>query len=185
MSHLEKNDHAEANDGYIGECPRHVKCPGHLTNQDRTKFTGRKQSPQVLGNLEANESQSLASLARSMCLLDLTKECGLSPSFKELNHPEPSCRKAYLHKMSLEVLQGHEVRLKQIPTQLIRACLELGAQGCTQPSKEGQPIHSNRVNSLPQVTDGVNLGTTPTELNFHSNRVKGLNSNRVKSPHNH
>eukprot|EP00957_Ditylum_brightwellii_P027986 2114385-Ditylum_brightwellii.AAC.1 len=28
-------------------------------------------------------------------------------------------------------------------------------------NQQGQPIHSNGVNGFPQVTDGVNLGTTP------------------------
>eukprot|EP00957_Ditylum_brightwellii_P009817 740574-Ditylum_brightwellii.AAC.1 len=33
----------------------------------------------------------------------------------------------------------------------------------SQPDLLGQPIHSNRVNSFPQETDGVNLGTAPIE----------------------
>jgi hypothetical protein len=31
MSHLSEGERVEADDGYIGECPQHVKCPGHIT----------------------------------------------------------------------------------------------------------------------------------------------------------
>eukprot|EP00957_Ditylum_brightwellii_P188539 14353550-Ditylum_brightwellii.AAC.1 len=39
-----------------------------------------------------------------------------------------------------------------------------------------------RVDGFPQVTDGVNLGTTPIGSELNSDRIKDLHSNRVKGP---
>ena len=38
MSHLEHNERVEADDGYIGEHPRYVKCPAGFTNPEETLF---------------------------------------------------------------------------------------------------------------------------------------------------
>ena len=36
LSHLTEGERVEADDGYIGECPRYVKCPGHITADPTT-----------------------------------------------------------------------------------------------------------------------------------------------------
>lgn len=38
MSHLGEFERVEADDGYIGEAPRHVKCPKCIANPDETLF---------------------------------------------------------------------------------------------------------------------------------------------------
>ena len=38
LSELSPNERVEADDGYIGEAPKHVKCPRHITNPEETKF---------------------------------------------------------------------------------------------------------------------------------------------------
>ena len=38
MSHLAPAERVEADDGYIGEAPRHVKCPKSFTNPQETEF---------------------------------------------------------------------------------------------------------------------------------------------------
>ena len=38
MSHLSENERVEADDRYIGECPGHIKCPAHLTNNPRSRY---------------------------------------------------------------------------------------------------------------------------------------------------
>ncbi len=38
MSHLGEAERVEADDGYIGEAPRHVKCPKSFTNPAETEF---------------------------------------------------------------------------------------------------------------------------------------------------
>ena len=37
MSHLEPNERVEADDGYVGEAPQHVKCPKSFTNKPETE----------------------------------------------------------------------------------------------------------------------------------------------------
>ena len=37
MSHLGPNERVEADDGYIGEAPRHVKCPKSFVNPDENR----------------------------------------------------------------------------------------------------------------------------------------------------
>ena len=37
MSHLEENERVEADDGYVGEAPRHVKCPKCISNPVETE----------------------------------------------------------------------------------------------------------------------------------------------------
>lgn len=36
LSHLGPNERVEADDGYVGEAPRHVKCPKSFTNPEET-----------------------------------------------------------------------------------------------------------------------------------------------------
>lgn len=36
MSHLDNNERVEADDGYVGEAPQHVKCPMSFTNPEDT-----------------------------------------------------------------------------------------------------------------------------------------------------
>jgi hypothetical protein len=38
MSHLAPNERVEADDGYVGEHPQHVKCPKGFTNPEETEF---------------------------------------------------------------------------------------------------------------------------------------------------
>ena len=38
MSHLEEFERVEADDGYIGEHPQHIKCPKGVANLEETKF---------------------------------------------------------------------------------------------------------------------------------------------------
>jgi len=38
LSHLEPNERVEADDGYIGEHPEHIKCPAGLCNPEETEF---------------------------------------------------------------------------------------------------------------------------------------------------
>jgi hypothetical protein len=38
MSHLDEGERVEADDGYIGEAPQHVKCPKSFTNPEETLF---------------------------------------------------------------------------------------------------------------------------------------------------
>ena len=38
MSHLAEAERVEADDGYIGEAPMHVKCPKSITNPEKTLF---------------------------------------------------------------------------------------------------------------------------------------------------
>lgn len=38
MSHLEEGERVEADGGYVGEAPRHVKCPNSFTNPPETEF---------------------------------------------------------------------------------------------------------------------------------------------------
>ena len=38
MSHLEKGERVEADDGYIGEHPQHVKCPRGFCNEETTEY---------------------------------------------------------------------------------------------------------------------------------------------------
>ena len=54
MSHLEQNKRVEADDGYVGEAPRHVKCPKCISNPVETeamqqrKISTRRESLGVL-----------------------------------------------------------------------------------------------------------------------------------------
>lgn len=38
MAHLGRGERVEADDGYIGEAPRHIKCPKSFTNKQITEF---------------------------------------------------------------------------------------------------------------------------------------------------
>ena len=38
MTHLGYGERVEADDGYIGEHPQHIKCPGGFTNPETTEF---------------------------------------------------------------------------------------------------------------------------------------------------
>ena len=38
LSHLSENERVEADDGYIGECPLHIKCPGNITSRKETEY---------------------------------------------------------------------------------------------------------------------------------------------------
>ena len=38
MSHLEPNERVEADNGYLGEHPQHVKCPKGFANEEQTLF---------------------------------------------------------------------------------------------------------------------------------------------------
>lgn len=38
MSHLEDGERVEADDGYIGEAPRYIKCPKSFTNLPETEY---------------------------------------------------------------------------------------------------------------------------------------------------
>ena len=35
MNHLDEGERLEGDDGFIGECPRHVKCPGSFTREEQ------------------------------------------------------------------------------------------------------------------------------------------------------
>ena len=37
LSHLEPNERVEADDGYIGEHPQHIKCPAGFANPESTQ----------------------------------------------------------------------------------------------------------------------------------------------------
>lgn len=41
-SHLEKDERVEADDGYIGDSPTFVKCPGSFANPEETEFMQRR-----------------------------------------------------------------------------------------------------------------------------------------------
>eukprot|EP00957_Ditylum_brightwellii_P178226 13574743-Ditylum_brightwellii.AAC.1 len=36
MKHITATKQVDADDGYIGKCTMHIKCPGHLTNPTET-----------------------------------------------------------------------------------------------------------------------------------------------------
>ena len=38
MTYLDDGERVEADGGYIGECPRHCKCPSHLTTPEETAY---------------------------------------------------------------------------------------------------------------------------------------------------
>ena len=42
MSHLEHGERVEADDGYIGEHPRYIKCPAGFANPDITEFMQKR-----------------------------------------------------------------------------------------------------------------------------------------------
>jgi hypothetical protein len=57
LHHLGENERVEADDGYIGEAPRYVKCPKSFVNLEETKFMRRR--PNSCNNVTAiNRRQS-------------------------------------------------------------------------------------------------------------------------------
>ena len=42
MSHLDDGERAEADGGYRGECPQHVKCPSHLTSEPEAAYMAQR-----------------------------------------------------------------------------------------------------------------------------------------------
>ena len=66
MSHLEHGERVEADDGYIGEHPRYVKCPAGFANPAATEFMQRRvRSRQETVNKRFKHFEILKQIFRS------------------------------------------------------------------------------------------------------------------------